>query len=160
MIYGLECQIKGWHRVILNFEATIELLRPVLENSTCEVNYQLQANPSRTMCFYGIPLQLFVWGTSESFGQDHIIHKWSRGTPARTHSISGLKSQLTFLALEVMLKSGMEFILKFTKPLQKYLLTCQANSALMGRFFGTGQQQLWRGSMTLKKILGHFSPSF
>ena len=147
MIYGLECQIKGWHRVILNFEATIELLRPVLENSTCEVNYQLQANPSRTMCFYGIPLQLFVWGTSESFGQDHIIHKWSRGTPARTHSISGLKSQLTFLALEVMLKSGMEFILKFTEPLQRSLLNRQ-----FGHF---GQLLLHWTAATLKR-LGEF----
>ena len=66
-------------------------------------------------------------------------------TPARTHSISGLKSRvlkLTFLALKMSVKSGLEFILKFTEPLQRYLLTCQANSALMGRFFGTGQQQL------------------
>ena len=74
-------------------------------------------------------------------------------TPARTHSISGLKSRvlkLTFLSLKMMVKSGLEFILKFTKPLQRYLLTCQANSALMGRFFGTGQQQLWRDSVNFK----------
>ena len=38
-----------------------------------------------------------------------------------------------------MLKSGLKFILKFTEPLQRYLLTCQANSALMGRFFGTAR---------------------
>ena len=66
-------------------------------------------------------------------------------TPARTYSISGLKSRvlkLTFLALKMMVKSGLEFILRFSEPLQRYLLTCQANSALMGRFFGTGQQQL------------------
>ena len=37
----------------------------------------------------------------------------------------------------------------------------QANSALMGIFFGTGQQQLWRGSVNFKiKILDHFLPSF
>ena len=71
-------------------------------------------------------------------------------TPARTHSISGLKSRVLKLALKMMVKSGLEFILKFTKPLQRYLLTCQANSALMGRFFGTGQQQLWRGSVNFK----------
>ena len=66
-------------------------------------------------------------------------------TPAKTHSISGLKSRvlkLTFLASKMIVKSGLEFILKFTEPLQRYLLHCQANSALLGRFFGTGQQQL------------------
>ena len=50
-------------------------------------------------------------------------------TPARTHTI---------------------FILKFTEPLQIYLLTCLANSALIGWFFGTEQQQLWRGSVNFK----------
>ena len=49
-----------------------------------------------------------------------------------------------------MVKSGLEIILKFTEPLQRYLLTCQANSALLGRFFCTGQQQLWRGSVYLE----------
>ena len=41
-------------------------------------------------------------------------------TPARTHSISGLKSRvlkLTFFSLKMMMKSGLEFILKFTEPL-------------------------------------------
>ena len=69
----------------------------------------------------------------------------SEVTAARTQSISRLKSrvlQLTFLALKMMVKSGLEFILKFTEPLQRYLLTCQANLALMGRFFGTVQEQL------------------
>ena len=78
---------------------------------------------------------------------------WSKTTPARTHSINGLKSRvlkLTFLALKMMVKSGLEFILKFTEPLQRYLLSCQADLALMGRFFGTGQQQLWRGSVNFK----------
>ena len=66
-------------------------------------------------------------------------------TPARSHVISGLKSRvlkLAFLASKMMVKSGLEFILKFTKPLQRYLLTYQANSAIMGRFFDTGQQEL------------------
>ena len=48
-------------------------------------------------------------------------------TPARTHSISGLKYRvlkLTFLALKMTAKSGLEFILKFTEPLQRYLLAC------------------------------------
>ena len=42
-----------------------------------------------------------------------------------------------------MVKSGLEFfILKSYVSLQRYLLTCQANSAIMGRFFCTEQQQL------------------
>ena len=66
-------------------------------------------------------------------------------TPIRTLSISGLKSRvlkLSFLSLKMMAKSGLEFILKFTEPLQRYLLSCQANSAILGRYFCTGQQQL------------------
>ena len=56
-----------------------------------------------------------------------------------THSITGLESRV----LKMMVKSGLEFfILKFTEPLQRYLLTCPANSAFLGRFFCTGQQQL------------------
>jgi hypothetical protein len=36
----------------------------------------------------------------------------------------------------MMVKNGLEFfILKFTEPLQRYLLTCQANSAFLGRYF-------------------------
>ena len=52
-------------------------------------------------------------------------------TPVRTHSISGLKSRvmkLSFLSLKMLVKSGLEkIILKFHVPLQRYLLTCQAN---------------------------------
>ena len=45
--------------------------------------------------------------------------------------------------LKMMMKSGLEKnILKFHRGLQRYLLTCQANSAFLGRFFCTGQQQL------------------
>ena len=49
-----------------------------------------------------------------------------------------------------MVKSGLEFILKLTEPLQRYLLSCQANSAILGRYFCTGQQQLWKGSVNFK----------
>ena len=53
----------------------------------------------------------------------------------------------------MMVKSGLEkIILKFHVPLQRYLLTSQANSALLGRFFCTGQQQLWRGTWNFKII--------
>ena len=52
-----------------------------------------------------------------------------------------------------MVKSGLEkIILKFHGGLQRYLLTCQANSAFLGRFFCTGQQQLWRPSLNFKII--------
>ena len=54
----------------------------------------------------------------------HAKVKWLL-TPVRTHSISGLKSRvmkLPFLSLKMMVKSGLEFTLKFTKPLQRYLL--------------------------------------
>ena len=80
----------------------------------------------------------------------NFIH---RDTPARTFSICGLKSRvlkLSFLSLKMMVNRGLEFILKFTKPLQRYLLSCQANSAILGWYFCTGQQQLWRGSMNFK----------
>ena len=50
----------------------------------------------------------------------------------------------------MMVKSGLQFILKFTEPLQRYLLSCQANSAILGRYFCTGLQQLWRGSVNFK----------
>ena len=76
-----------------------------------------------------------------------------RVTPVRSHSISWLKSRvmkLSFLSLKMMVKSGLEFILKLTEPLQRYLLSCQANSANLGRYFCTGQQQLWRGSVNFK----------
>ena len=58
--------------------------------------------------------------------------------------------KLSFLSLKMMVKSGLELILKLTEPLQRYLLSCQANSANLGRYFCTGQQQLWRGSVNFK----------
>jgi hypothetical protein len=50
---------------------------------------------------------------------------------------------MTIFGLKMTVKSGPEKnILKFRVPLQRYLLTSQANSAFLGRFFWTGQQQL------------------
>jgi hypothetical protein len=46
--------------------------------------------------------------------------------------------KLPFLALKMTVISGLEFILKFTEPLQRYLLTCQANSALWADFLALG----------------------
>ena len=52
-----------------------------------------------------------------------------------------------------MVKSGLEFfIFKFTEPLQRYLLSCQANSAILGRCFCTGQQQLWSISKLISRL--------
>ena len=64
--------------------------------------------------------------------------------------------------LKMMMKSSLEkIILKFLGGLQRYLLTCQANSALLGRFFCTGQKQLWRGLVNFKKkVLDHFLSLF
>ena len=50
-----------------------------------------------------------------------------------------------------MVKSSLEKnVLKFHGGLQRCLLTCQANSAFLGRFFCIGQQQLWRPSWNFK----------
>jgi hypothetical protein len=50
---------------------------------------------------------------------------------------------MAIFGLKMMVKSGLEkIILKFHVPLQRWLLTSQANSAFLGRFFCTGQQQL------------------
>ena len=61
----------------------------------------------------------------------------------RTLSISGLKSwvlKLPFFNLKWWWKMVYLFFLESTEPLQRYLLTCLANSAFLGRFFCTGQQ--------------------
>ena len=63
-------------------------------------------------------------------------------TPDRTLSISGLKSRVLKLPcfnLKMMMKNGLNFFLKSTEPLQRYLLlTCLTNSAFLGRFFALG----------------------
>ena len=55
-------------------------------------------------------------------------------TPVRTHSISRLKSRvmkLLFLSLKMMVKSGLEFILKLTKPLQSCCCPVQKDLSRM-----------------------------
>jgi hypothetical protein len=43
-----------------------------------------------------------------------------------------LSLEITVFDLKMMVKSGLDFfILKFTEPLQRCLLICQANSALL-----------------------------
>ena len=78
---------------------------------------------------------------SGGWAYHYAHHITTQYTPARTLSI---------LSLKMMVKSGLVFILKFTEPLQRYLLRCQANSTILGRYFCTGQQQLWRGSVNYK----------
>ena len=94
-----------------------------------------------------------------SSGSLQVLHRLSSRlssgspTPARTLSIIGLKSRvlkLPFFNLKMMIRNGLDFFLKSTEPLQRYLLSCQANSAHLGRYFCTGQQQLWRGSVNFK----------
>ena len=54
----------------------------------------------------------------------------------------------------MMLKDGIDFFFKSTEPLQSYLLTCLANSALLGRSF------LHWAVVTLTQVLGRlFAPS-
>ena len=68
------------------------------------------------------------------------VHTTQNSQNKRT-KISDLEANI--FKLKMMVKIGLEFlILKFYQPLQRYLLTCQANSAVLGRSFCTGQQQL------------------
>ena len=70
----------------------------------------------------------------------------------------------------MMVKSGLEsFILKFTEPLQRYLLTCEANFAFLERWLGyvsnpsffLGRFFLhWAAATSRWKILDNFSSSF
>ena len=54
--------------------------------------------------------------------------------------------ETNIFSLEMIMQSGLEFCtLKFHDHLQRYLLTCQVNSAFLGRLFCIGQQQLWKG---------------
>ena len=76
--------------------------------------------------------------------------------------ISNLLDWGTIFGLKMMVKSGLEnIILKFHEPLQRYLLTCQANSAFLGRIFALGSNNS-EGARGISKyfFLDHFSPSF
>jgi hypothetical protein len=66
----------------------------------------------------------------------------------------------TIFGLKMMVKSGLDFFLKSYVPLQRYLLTCQANSAVLGRFFLHWAAATLKGHVGFqnKKNLVHFSP--
>ena len=87
----------------------------------------------------------------------HLVHKTSNvkhlSFIANCRFLVPVNTQKNHFWLKMMVKSGLEtIILKFHDGLQRYLLTCQANSAFPGRFFCTGQQQLWRPSWNFKII--------
>jgi hypothetical protein len=75
-------------------------------------------------------------------------------TPARTHTISGLKSgvlKLTFLTLKTLVKSGLEFfILKFTKSLQSCCCPVPKNLTIRAELAWQVSRYLCRGSVNFK----------
>ena len=76
-----------------------------------------------TICYIGPKTRCCDNSMTISFWQ---TPKWSSllCTPARTFD------------LKMTVNSGLEFfIFKFTEPLQRFLLTCQANSAFQGQIF-------------------------
>ena len=51
--------------------------------------------------------------------------------------------EIDIFDLKMMVKSGLDFFyFEIQQAPSEILLTCQANSAFLGRFFSTGQQQL------------------
>ena len=94
--------------------------------------------------FFDTPLH-----TAQRFQSGPIAYP----TPARTHSISGLKSRvlkLTFFSLKMMVKSGLEFILKLTEPLQSCCCPVQKNLPSRAELACEVSRYLWRGSVILK----------
>ena len=82
--------------------------------------------------------QKFSFFSTKERSETQSKFKSVTNTLARTLSICGLKSRvlkLSFLSLKVTVKSGLEFTLKLTEPLQRYLLTCLANFSLSGQIF-------------------------
>ena len=74
-------------------------------------------------------------------------------TPARTLFISGLKSRvmkLPFLSSKMMVKSGLEFILKLTEPLQSCCCPVQKYQPRMAELAWQFRRYLWRGSVNFR----------
>ena len=74
-------------------------------------------------------------------------------TPVITLFISGLKSRvlkLSFLSLKMMVKSGLEFILKLTEPLQSCCCPVQKYLPRMAELAWQLSRYLWRGSVSFK----------
>ena len=78
---------------------------------------------------------------------------WLFTTPVKTLFISGLKSRvlkLSFLSLKMMVKSGLEFILKLTEPLQSCCCPVQKNLPSRAELAWQLSRYLWRGSVNFK----------
>ena len=86
-----------------------------------------------------------------SYYNERKLHK--RHTPVITLFISGLKSRvlkLSFLSLKMMVKSGLEFILKLTEPLQSCCCPVQKYLPRMAELAWQLSRYLWRGSVNFK----------
>ena len=107
---------------------------------------QLKVRPLQRQCSVANRKFLFSQGCCfAELGCGFWLKQLHMATPARTPSMRGVKSRVlmtSLLSLKMTVKSSLKFILKFTEPLQRYLLSCQANLAILGRYFCTGQQQL------------------
>ena len=78
-------------------------------------------------------------------------HHWY--TPVTTLFISGLKSRvlkLSFLSLKMMVKSGLEFILKLTEPLQNCSCPVQKYLPRMAELAWQLSRYIWRGWVNFK----------
>ena len=71
-----------------------------------------------------------------------------------------LSLEIIILSLKMMVKSVLEFILKFTQPLQRYLLSYQANSAFWADFFLHWAAATLKGLGEVQNKKFHFPPSF
>ena len=72
-------------------------------------------------------------------------------TPTRTHSISGIKSQVLTFDVKLMMKNGLEFfILKFSEPLQSCCCSIQKNLPIKAELPSQVSRYLWRGSLNFK----------
>ena len=74
-------------------------------------------------------------------------------TPVITLFISGLKSRvlkLSFLSFKMMVKTGLEFILKLTEPLQSCCCPVQKFLPRLAELAWQLSRYLWRGSVNFK----------
>ena len=74
-------------------------------------------------------------GLFRDCGLSHILFLEYFSDRVRTHQL-GRSISIDIFWPKIMVKNDLEFlILKITETLQRYMLTCQANSALLGRIF-------------------------
>ena len=83
-------------------------------------------------------------------GQHYCQHQKGKGINLKLRKFSRWTLRTYFWFKNDSEKWSRFFCFKLNKTLQRYLLSCQANSAFLGWFFCTGQQQLWRGLFNFK----------